>query len=123
MMNSQMTKILMIALLALVAVFAFGGGEALANGDSWGISDWNEVDNTEDSPVKNLGGWVINQLMYLYAVLVAVVSIIFIIKHQYSKLAAFLVIAIIVAIPIFAPSALPDIAKAISKALSGSSGG
>lgn len=119
-MKGRWMKIGMALLMTLCMAFSFG---AVAFADDqqqqWNVPTDLRNPNTQngDSPIVGLGKWIADQLMYLYALLVAVVSIIFIIRHQYSKLVAFLVIAIIVAIPIFAPNAIPQIAKSIAKAL------
>lgn len=119
-MKGRWMKIGMALLMTLCVTFSFGA-VAFADDQQWDVPTDLRNPNTQnnDSPIVELGKWIAGQLMYLYALLVAVVSIIFIVKHQYSKLVAFLVIAIIVAIPIFAPNAIPQIAKSIAKALNG----
>lgn len=126
-MKGRWMKIGIALLMMLCTAFSFG---AVAFADGQPQSSWNLITDLknpnmedENSPIVGLGKWIAEQLMYLYALLVAVVSIIFIIRHQYSKLVAFLVIAIIVAIPIFAPNAIPKIAESIANALSGNNGG
>jgi len=121
MTTQKMLKIVMIALMALVIGLSFAAPNvALADGFTDAPTSLTDTSGTgTDSPVGKLGGWVAQQLMYLYALMVAVVSIVFVVKHEYSKLVAFLVIAIIVAIPIFAPNVIPSIAESISKAITG----
>lgn len=121
-MKNKWVKIGMAILMVFCMMLPFGTA-AFADDEDWDVPSSlvnpNNNSNVEESPVTRLGSWLAGQLMYLYVLLVAVVAIIFVVKHQYSKLAAFLVIAIIVAIPIFAPDALPKLAQSISKALKG----
>lgn len=90
-----------------------------ASGFTDAPTDISKPNADSSSPFTKLGAWIGGQLKYVYGLLVAIVSIIFIVKHEYSKLVAFLIIAIIVAIPIFAPNTLPAIAQSISETLTG----
>jgi len=118
-LSSRSTQVfLVLAAVTLLAIVAFGifapdvfaAPEKPKGGGGGGAG--NEVGT-------NLGGFLRDQAIPIYAGVIAIVSILFLLNRRYSELGLFVLMAFVVGWLVFSPESVGDAAKSIGDRIFG----